>query len=161
MLGLAVKVASLFMAKAISGRVALARYCNLPNSYMNGLLWLLSESSVFASMGTFGSSSVATGFDLSMSSHFSIASIYLCCDIVIESGPHEISIPIIFCSSPRSIICHQFSSCSFIRHIPTSEFENMSRSSTQIIIICRSFDLHCTYVHGSECNHVNPISCRP
>ena len=94
------------MAKAMSGHVALARYCNLPNSRMNGLLQLLSKSSVFASMGMFGSSGVATGFDYSMSLCFSIASIYLCCDIVIESGPHEISIPIIFCSSPRSVICH-------------------------------------------------------
>jgi len=161
MLGLAVKVASLFTAKAMSGHVALARYCNSPNSCTNGLLWLLSESSVFALMGTFGSSSVATGFDCSISSHFSIASIYLCCKIVIESGPHEISILIIFCSSLRSVICHRFSSCSFVRCILTSVFENMSRLLTQIVIIYRSFDLHCMFVHGSECNHVNPISHRP
>ena len=161
MLGLAVKVASLFMAKAMSGRVVLARYCNLPNSCANGLLQLLSESSIFALMGTFGSSGVATGFDRSMSSRFSIASIYLCCDIVIKSGPHEISILIIFCGSPRSVICHQFLSCSFIRCIPTSEFENMSRSLTQIVIICRSFDLRHMYAHGLECNRMNPISCRP
>jgi len=48
MLGLAVKVASLFMAKAMSSWIVLARYCNSPNSHTNELLQLLSKFSALA-----------------------------------------------------------------------------------------------------------------
>jgi len=76
MLGLAVKVASLFTANAMSSCIALARYCNSPNSHANGLLWLLSKFSVLALIGIFGSKGVATGFDhhvFSFEYHFNIS----------------------------------------------------------------------------------------
>jgi hypothetical protein len=156
-----VKDASLFMAKAISGRVALARYCNSPNSHANGLFRSPSDSSGLGSIGIFASKGVATGFAHSIPSFFRIASIYRCCEMEMESVVHLISILIIFEGSPRSVTCHLCAICSFVRRMPTSVLAKMSRSSTQTVMIWKSVPLHRMYAQGSEYNHVNPMACIP
>src|SRR6266850_3227226 len=156
-LGFVVYDTSLFTANAISGCVVFARYWSSPNSWAYELLRLPSLPSGLASMITFGSNGIPTGFTCSIPSLTRMDSIYFFCDMITSVGFIKISIPTILEGSPRSVTSHSPHIISFISDISFIDVANSSRSSTQTVMISKS-SLCCLhiYMHGSERNLKNP-----
>ena len=124
-----------FIAKAISGLVALARNCNSPSNLAYELLRSPSFLLGFDSNGVFGLRGMPTGFTLLSPSFSNIFSIYFFCEIVTEHSLIAISIPMILDGSPSLVICHSDFTLSSMAVIALLDEANNNRSLTQTVII--------------------------
>src|SRR5260221_2361751 len=143
----------------MSGRVAFAMNCSSPRSLVNELLRSPTFPSGFGLsglLGLLGSSGIATGLHRSSPSFLRIDSIYLFCEMAIESLFNVISMPTILDGSPRSVTSHSAFISDFILFISLIVVANSNRSSTQTVMIAKSSPRRQMYAHGSDLRRAYP-----